>query len=219
MANQRVRADSGENSQSLALVPYPAYELAYHVAQREEHRSPNESRAEVRNLEFPHRHSEDAGDQWNRGAQRSKKAADKDRKRPPALHKCLAPGQQFGVARQRPDMCHRRSELHADPIREPIAERSAHRTGDPNRPEIEIPVTDQDADSHQRSPGRNEQGNECKRLAEGESKNYGRRPRLMVTHKLHHVLGVGFEALEHMGGGPVTGSVSRGLPPDASRPA
>src|SRR5262249_1011701 len=104
-------------------------------------------------------------------------------------------------------MCHRRSELYADPIREPVAERSAHRTCDPNRPEIEIPVIDQDADSDQRSPGWNEQGNECKRLAKGESKDYGRRPRLMVTHKRHHVLAVGFEALEHAGGSAVTSPV------------
>src|SRR5262249_32762337 len=88
-----------------------------------------------------------------------------------------------------------------DPIGQPIAERGADRTGDPNRPEIEIAVTDQDADSDQRRPGRNKQGNECKRLAEGESENNGRRPRLMEPHKLHYVLGIGFEAVEHAGGG------------------
>ena len=68
-------------------------------------------------------------------------------------------------------------------------------------------MTDQDADPDQRRPGRNKQGNECKRLAEGESKNDGRRPWLMDTHKLHHVLGVAFDAFEHAGGGPVTGTV------------
>src|SRR5215510_11887244 len=116
------------------------------------------------------------------------------------------------MARQRPHVCDWWSQLYADPVGEPVTERGSDRTRNPNRPEIEIAGADQDADSNQRRPGRNEQGNECKRFAEGERKNNGRRPRLVDTHKLHHLLGVSFEALEHAGGGPVTG-------PGLARPA
>src|SRR5262252_2683767 len=116
------------------------------------------------------------------------------------------------MARQRPHVRDWWSQLYADPVGEPVAERGSDRTRNPNRPEIEIAGADQNADPNQRRPGRDEQGNECKRFAEGERKNDGRRPRLVDTHKLHHLLGVSFEALEHAGGGPV-------IRPGLARPA
>src|SRR5499433_3857684 len=108
------------------------------------------------------------------------------------------------MARQRPHVRDWWSQLYADPVGEPVAERGSDRTRNPNRPEIEIAGADQDANPNQRRPGGDEQGNECKRFAEGERKNNGRRPRLVDTHKLDHLLSVSFEALEHAGGGPVT---------------
>src|SRR5438105_2610262 len=174
------------------------------VAQGKQHGSPNERRAEVGSLELPRRHPEDAGDQRDRGAQRSEETADEDREYAPALHERFALRQQFGMARQRPHVRDWWSKLDADPVGQPVPERGPDRPGNPNRPEIEVAGADQDTDSNQRRPGRNEQGNECKRFAEGERKNNGRRPRLVDTHKLHHLLGVSFEALEHAGGGPVT---------------
>src|SRR5262249_3280688 len=107
------------------------------------------------------------------------------------------------MARQRPHVRDWWSQLYADPVGKPVTERGSDRTRNPNRPEIEIAGADQNADPNQRRPGWDEQGNECKRFAEGERKNDGRRPRLVDTHKLHHLLGVSFEALEHAGGGPV----------------
>src|SRR4029450_1387737 len=98
-----------------SLSPSPAEKLAHHIAQGEKHGGPNESRAEVRKLELPPRHPENAGDQRDRGAQGSKEAADENRKRPPALHECFALGQQFRMSRQRPDVRDWRSEFDADP--------------------------------------------------------------------------------------------------------
>src|SRR5262252_10889201 len=198
------RSRGQRNGLIVRLPPDQPENLAHHVAQGKQHGSPNERRTEIRGLELPPRHPENAGDQRNRGAQRPEKTADEDRKRPPALHERFALRQQFGMARQRPRVRDWWSKLEADPVGQPVTQRGPDRPGNPNRPEIEVAGADQDTDSNQRRPGRNEQGNECKRFAEGERKNNGRRPRLVDTHKLHHLLGVSFEALEHAGGGPVT---------------
>src|SRR5262245_63373961 len=82
------------------------------------------------------------------------------------------------MARQRPHVRDWWSQLYADPVGKPVTERGSDRTRNPNRPEIEIAGADQNADPNQRRPGWDEQGNECKRFAEGERKNDGRRPRL-----------------------------------------
>src|SRR5215471_17022040 len=199
------RSRGQRNGLIVRLPPDPLENLAHHIAQGEQHGSPNERRTEIRGLELPPRHPENAGDQRNRGAQRPEKTADEDRKRPPALHERFTLGQQFGMARQRPHVRDWRPKLDADPVGQPVTERGSDRPRNPNRPEIEIAGADQDADADQRRPCRNEQRNECKRFAEGERKNNRRRPRLVDTHKLHHLLGVSFEVLEHAGGSPVNG--------------
>ncbi len=197
---QAQRGDSGAG----LLAPEPPENLGRHVADGEQHAGPKECRGEVRELEAPIGHVENARDQRHRGAQRSEEAADEDRKHAPALHECFALRQQFGMARQRPDVRDRRAELDADPVGQPIAERRADRAGNPDRPEIEIAGSDQHADPDQRRPGRKQQRNERQQLAEGERKNDRRRPRLVDAHELHHLVGVSFEAREHAGGSPVT---------------
>ena len=53
------------------------------VAERQQHRGPDERRAEIGDLETPVRHRKHACDQRHRGAQRPREAADEDRERPP----------------------------------------------------------------------------------------------------------------------------------------
>ena len=103
------------------------------------------------------------------------------------------------MPRQRPELGDRWSELDADPIRQPIPERGPERAGQPDRPEVEVAGADQHADPDQRRPGRHQQRDEGKRLAESEREHDRRRPGLMLAHEFNDLIGVGFDAFEHCG--------------------
>jgi hypothetical protein len=100
-------------------------------------------------------------------------------------------------------MADRRTELESDPIGQPVAERGPDRAGDPDRPEIQAAGADERADPDQRRPGRKQQRDEGERFTEREREHHRRRPRLVDAHEFDNGLGVSFEALEHMAGGPI----------------
>nr|ALS89197.1 MetaGeneMark_Unknown Function [uncultured bacterium] len=100
---------------------------------------------------------------------------------------------QVRIFRQRPDVLHGVFELPADPVGQPVAQRGADRTGDPDRPEIEVARTDQRADQDQRSPGRNQQRNERQRFHEREREHDRRGPDLMEARKIDDRLDVLFK--------------------------
>ena len=172
-----------------------------HVADGEQHAGPDEGRGEIRDLEAPIGHVENARDQRHRGPQRSEETADEDRQHAPALHERFALRQELGMARQRPDVSDGWSELDADPVRQPVAERGADGAGDQDRPEIEIAGGDQHADPDQRRPGGNEQRDEGKRLAESERKYDRRRPRLVERVRIPRVAGHRLRGLRAYGRG------------------
>src|SRR5262245_19770894 len=129
--------------------PHPPYRLGDHVTEREQHRGPHEGRREVRDLEAPERHREDAGDERHRGTQWPEETADEDPGRAPFLHERLALGDQLRMSRQRPNILCRALELQADPVGQPVAERRAERRRNPDRPEIDLAGRDQSAHADQ----------------------------------------------------------------------
>ena len=112
------------------------------VAERQQHRGPDERRGEIGDLETPVRHREHAGDQRHRGAQRPREAADEDRERAPLPDERLARRNDGRMLRQRPHVIDAVFELEADPVGQPVAERGADRARDPDRPEVEIAGAD-----------------------------------------------------------------------------
>src|SRR5215813_7680920 len=83
------RAASAGCTGLTAGAPDPPDEFAHEVSERQQHRSPEECRGEIGDLEAPEWHLEDAGDERDRGAQRSEESADDDRQRSPSLHERL----------------------------------------------------------------------------------------------------------------------------------
>jgi hypothetical protein len=124
------------------------------------------------------------------------------------------------MARQRPQVADRRTELETDPIGQPVPERGANRARDPDRPEIQTAGADERADPDKRGPGRKQQRDEGKRFAKREREHDRRGPRLVDAHEFNEGLGVSFEALEHMAGGLIAESrfnLPRAVTPDRLR--
>src|SRR5215212_5812970 len=100
----------------------------------------------------------------------------------------MAARQEIGMFRQRPDMRYRLLEGDPYPIGEPVTGSRADRRRNQDGPERNAGRTDERADGDKDGPSRNEQGDECQRLAKGEREDNRGPPGLMFADELDDVL-------------------------------
>src|SRR5579871_535110 len=164
--------------------PEPFQDPRNHVTEQEQRRRPYEGRDEIGDLKLDIGHLENARGKRYRGPQGAEEAADEDARHAPAPDEGFASRQNFRIARQGPHLRDVFLVFVAEPIRDPIAERGADAAGKAQRPEADAAHTDQGADRNQRSPGRNQKGDEGKGLTERQDEHDWGSPSLMVAHEI-----------------------------------
>src|SRR6266511_4905562 len=120
---------SAYSSLPLRHPPQPFGELAHHVADQQQGGRPDQRRDEIGDLERPVGHFENAGGERHRGPQRPEEPADEDRGHAPFFHERLAARQDLGIARQRPHLGDLLLVAVAEPVGDPVAERSPDPAG------------------------------------------------------------------------------------------
>jgi len=79
-------------------------------------------------------------------------------------------------------------QFQPDPIGNPVAEGRADRSGDPYGPEGDVACTDYYPDADQGQRRWKNQRKDCKRFPESQYSRNGRRPSLMLLHKVENLL-------------------------------
>src|SRR5260370_25356521 len=169
---------------ALHHAPQPFGDLPDDVAEQQQRRRPDQRGYEIGDLKAPVRHLEYPGSERHRGPQRSEKSPDEDARYAPGFHKGFPARQYLRITRQRPDLRDLLLVPEAEPVGDPIAERSPDPTGNPDPPEADAARADQCADRDQRPPGRDQQRDKGKRFTQRQHHNDRCRPGLMVAHEV-----------------------------------